>query len=118
MGNSHWTSLPEVLNQTASEFIDTEEYPDVYRIQDINNGYCREFARKAARRYEGAGTLKLLSYGFKENRPVAHTWLRCNDTHHDAQRMDGVATPMKLPIFQQAEEQHFDPDEIIIEETY
>ncbi len=110
MGTTTSSSMPTVLNDLLAEFIDTAEFPQVHRPQDINNGLCREFAERAVRRYSGPEPTSILSHGFEGNQRIAHVWIQCGGKHYDAQRISGVASPEELPIFQQGGVHNFDPN--------
>jgi hypothetical protein len=74
---------------------------NIHSANDINNGYCKQFANGVKETMGNPEDLIIHTYGMHTNEhiPYNHAWIEYNGRHYDAERPEGVDEAKQLPIF-------------------
>ncbi len=67
-------------------------------VWDVNNGWCEEWADRAAELLPGSYTEDFIP-GYSPGGDSGHTWLVYGGRHYDAECLGGVTDPARLPFF-------------------
>ena len=71
---------------------------NVKTVEDINNGYCKQFAKGV--KDVAVDGVRIRTHDFDETySSFAHAWIEFNGKHYDAECPEGVENPEELPFF-------------------
>lgn len=93
------TSVTEVVRSEIESW-KKFEFATIESPEDINNGYCSQFAKSVKDTMGNPDGLQIKSYGYTGSyQSTAHKWVYYEGKHYDAECPEGVDEASKLPIF-------------------
>lgn len=104
------TDVSAAVNEAVRQVI--EEYDEIERPRDVNNGRCTTVANYVCDEIPAAErhVARTVFRGGTYREYPAHTWVEVDELHYDAERPQGTAHWQNLPIFMRG--RPIDPDDV------
>lgn len=95
--------ISDIIRSEVKKWKNTDHL-GIRSATDINNGYCKEFARDVVRKISDQENADIRKYGYNETyTSYSHAYIEYNNLYYDAECPEGVQNPSSLPIFQRGD---------------
>jgi hypothetical protein len=95
------SDISELIKYERKKWVESRNLT-VKSIEDINNGWCNEFAKSIKDALSQPKDFEIRSYGYGNSsyRSSSHKWVYYQGKHYDAECPEGVKNPRNLPFFE------------------
>ena len=87
-------TLQKFMEEVRDSFLNSDGFP--YIIEDINNGFCADFAQLI---WEKFPSVHILSDDDMTGGEYSHTFFEFEDKYYDAECIEGIDDWTQLPTF-------------------